>query len=308
MKVLFISSGKRGSVGEVVKNQGDSLAKEGIEVDYYIIKSGLWGYLSAIPNISRTFKKGNYNLAHAHYSFSGFAASLAGSSPLVVSLMGSDAYMSGFLRNAARLFYKYRWSSTIVKTRKMKELLRIDNAHVIPNGVDITKFRPIPKAESRIRIRFTMDKKLVVFLSDPKRPEKDFNLAQQSVRAMNDSNIELLPVFDVPSGEVPFYINAADVLLLTSKYEGSVNVIKEAMACNCPVVSTNVGDVKWVTGDTKDCFITSFEAEDIALKIKAALVPGRKTNGRQRIIELGLDSISVSNRIKVLYKDVISNQ
>lgn len=304
MRVLFISSGKSGSVGVVVKNQGESLKAVGVEIDYYIIKPGFLGYLAAIPKIRKTYKTGNYDLAHAHYSLSGFAVSLAGCSPLVVSLMGSDAYMSGFLPNAARLFHKYRWSSIIVKTQQMKELLGIDDAHVIPNGVDLGKFKPTSRAESKLRLRLTMDKKLIVFLSDPKRPEKNFNLAQKAVNAMNDSDVELLPVFDVPSRDIPIYMNAADVLLLTSKYEGSVNVVKEAMACNCPIVSTDVGDVKWVLGETEGCYITSFEPEDVADKIKAALFFRKRTNGRNRILDLGLDSETIAGRIIRVYEKV----
>src|SRR4030042_4531165 len=101
------------------------------------------------------------------------------------------------------------------------------------------------------------------------------------------------------------YLNAADVLLLTSFHEGSPNVIKEAMACNCPVVSTDVGDVRWVVGNTSGYYISSFDPGELAEKIKLAIVfreKHRQTNGRDRISELGLDSETVAKKIIDVYK------
>jgi glycosyltransferase involved in cell wall biosynthesis len=305
MKVLFVSSGKSGSVGEVVKNQGESLVKAGIEVDYFVIIPGLLGYIFAIPKIRKAFKRRNYNLIHAHYSLSAFAASIAGSFPLVVSLMGSDTYMSGFLRIAARFFYKNRWMVTIVKTIKMKEKLMMDNALVIPNGIDIERFKPIPKIDGRNHVGFPSDKKLILFISIPNRPEKNLELAEDALKAINNSDVVLKHIHNVPNEDMPFFYNAADALLLTSKWEGSVNVVKEAMACNCPIVTTDVGDVRWVLGETKGCYISSFEPEDVAEKVKRALAFGKRTDGRQRIINLGLDSETVASKIIAIYKDIV---
>lgn len=99
--------------------------------------------------------------------------------------------------------------------------------------------------------------------------------------------------------------NAADVVLLTSLWEGSPNAIKEAMACNCPVVSTDVGDVREVIGNTEGCYISSFEPRDVAKKIQMALDFSKRTNGKQSIIELGLDSKTVANKIINIYTKVI---
>jgi glycosyltransferase involved in cell wall biosynthesis len=104
---------------------------------------------------------------------------------------------------------------------------------------------------------------------------------------------------------VPRYLNEADVLAFSSFMEGSPNVIKEAMACNCPIVSTDVGDVRWVLGDTKGCYIASFDPADFAKKMELAIhfsqVVGR-TKGRQRIVALGLDMNTVAKRIMAVYK------
>jgi glycosyltransferase involved in cell wall biosynthesis len=104
-------------------------------------------------------------------------------------------------------------------------------------------------------------------------------------------------------------MNASDVLILSSLHEGSPNVIKEAMACNCPIVTTNVGDVKWVLDNTDGCYISSFDPKEYVEKIKLALEFSEKngrTKGRDRIIELGLDSVTIAKKIINVYQKVLS--
>ena len=306
LKVLFVSSGRKKQAGQIVLSQGGSLKEAGIAVDYLLAGPGPAGYISAITRIRKAWKTGEYQLVHAHYSLSAFAASLAGRFPLVISLMGSDVFMSGLVRMVIRILYRYRWDATIVKSQQMKDMLQLEKAEVVPNGVDIGLFRPVSRKEAREYIGLPLSVKLVLFGSSADRREKNAELARRAVAVLNDPDIELRYLSGIPHNEVPHYLNAADVLLLTSKWEGSPNVIKEAMACNCPVVSTDVGDVRWLTGGIKGCFITSLDAEDIAVKLRAALDSDARTDGRARIISLGLDSGSVAERIRSIYERVVS--
>lgn len=301
MKVLFISSGKSGDVGHVVKNQGESLARFGIEIEYFTIKSGFWGYIRSIPRIRRVMKQGGYDLAHAHYSFSAFAASLAGSNPIVVSLMGSDAFMPRLIQKIIKIFAERRWAATIVKTDEMKRILSMSAAYVIPNGVDTERFVPADKLGARQKLNLDPEKKIILFISVKNRPEKNLPLAQRAVELLGDGSIELLHISDVSNSVIPDYLNAADLLLLTSAREGGVNVIKEAMACNCPIVSTDVGDVRWVTMGTSGCLITGHDCDSVADNIRKVLALNERTNGRERIFELGLDSLSVADRVNKIY-------
>lgn len=307
MKVLFVSSSKGGDIGSVVCNQGGSLEKAGVKIDYFLINPGIKNYIACIPEIRRKFKKGGFDLIHAHYGFSGFAASLAGRFPIVVSLMGSDVYLSGISRFFIRIFSKYRWNATIAKSQRIRDMINNTGIHVIPNGVDLSIFKPIPCKIAREKINYLSEKKTIIFLASKNRTEKNFELAAKSVSLLRDINVSFTQISGIQKEMVPFYLNSADVLLLTSKWEGSPNIIKEAMACNCPIVATDVGDIKWIIGDTEGCYVTSFDPKEIAIKLGKALNCKTRITGRKRIIELGLDSQTISHKVINVYEEVLRN-
>ena len=305
MKVLFVSSGRSGDVGYVVRNQGESLIRYGVNIEYFTIMPGFIGYLKAIPRIRKKVRSKSFDIVHAHYSLSALAASMAGSFPMVVSLMGSDADQNFFLKWMTRIFSVMRWRATIVKTDEMKRKLKLKKAYVIPNGVDTDRFFPVGKEEARQRLQLAPGKKIVLFIAVKNRSEKNLPLAKEAVESLHDRTIDFLHLYDTPNAKIPLYLNSADLLLLTSSREGGVNVIKEAMACNCPIVSTDVGDVSWVTSGTEGCFITGKGHESIAENIKKAIEFRGRTNGRERIFELGLDSVSVARKIDEVYRAVM---
>ncbi len=188
----------------------------------------------------------------------------------------------------------------------MKDRLRLPSAEVIPNGVDIKLFSPEPQLKARERIGSDPSRRLILFGSSADRREKNPQLAEKAFALLNHPGAELMYLADVKHDEVPDRLNAADVLLLTSRWEGSPNVIKEAMACNCPVVTTDVGDVRWLSEGVKGCFITSSDPGDIAAGIRDALACGQRSEGRERIISLGLDAGTVAMKIKSVYERVIA--
>jgi len=110
----------------------------------------------------------------------------------------------------------------------------------------------------------------------------------------------LLVPYRVSSNKIPYYLNVADVLVHTSYYEGSPNIIKEAMACNLPIVCTDVGDVSEVIGNVEGCYITKFDSKNVATNINSALNFGKKTKGREKIKHLELSV--VARKIARVYK------
>ena len=299
MKVLFVCSGKNKNASPLIKNQGDSFAGFGISIDYFLITPGLKGYVSSIFKLKKKLRQENYQVVHAHYSLSGIVAALAGAKPLVVSLLGSDAYKSKALTQVTNFFNRYYWNTVIVKTHEMKKRLDYPKALIIPNGINTKRFKPISREIAKKEIQYHENEKMIVFVADPNRPEKNYALAEKAVRIANEKGklkLKLMPVYNVENEKIPFYINASHTLLLTSKREGGVNVIKEAMACNIPIVSTNVGDVYENTKDCEGCFVCDHDADELAEKLIVATELAY-SKGRDRIKALGLENEQVAKKI-----------
>ncbi len=316
MRILFVLSGnsretdpEAGTEEVPLKNpvhQGETLRELGHEVDFFFIRGrGLAGYLRNIPPIRKKIRKGGYDLVHAHYSLTAFAVSLAGRHRMVVSLAGSDVLGMPGLLPLTRFFCRYRWKKVIVKTEAMKERLRAGDVTVLPNGVDTGLFFPSDRSEARKQLDLP-DKRIVLFVADPSRAEKNFALAQEAVRLLGRDDTMLLAAHGIPHVRMPLYYNAADALLLTSLWEGSVNSVKEAMACNLAVVSTDVGDVRGNVSGLAGYHITSYDAAEIAGKLALVLDSSGKINARERLFDLGLDSASVAGRLIEIYKSVNS--
>ncbi len=305
MRVLFVASGNHGRISPVVKAQGDSLAKAGIEVDYFLIKGkGIRGYLGQILPLRKYWKNGNFDVVHAHFSFSSYVASLAQVKPLVVSLMGSDLKATPWNKKMIRFFSKvFRWREIIVKSRDMAADLPMD-VHVIPNGVDTELFVPMEKEMCRLRLGWKEGVKHVLFPANPARAEKDFPLAQEAVSLLGyDAQLHVFE--NVEHKDTVYYYNAADAVLLTSKWEGSPNVIKEALACNRPLVSTNVGDVRErIEGLEGCCVAESREPKEIMGLLQKALTFEGKTCGREKLIADGLDHLTIAKKLESIYKRV----
>ena len=304
MKVLFVGSGNHGKVSPILKSQGDSLASAGIEMDYFLIKGkGVKGYLQQIKPLKRYVENNRFDVIHAHYSMSAFVVSLAFLNPVVVSLMGSDVKSTWLYKILIRTFARvFSWKDIVVKSQDMYEDLKIRRAIVIPNGVNLELFKPLDKNSCRRSLGWDAEKKHVLFPANPSRPEKDFALAQKSISLL-DGNVEIHVFEQVEHQKTPLYFNASDMVLLTSKWEGSPNVIKEAMACGCPIVSVDVGDVRERIAGVSGCYVSETRnPEELVDLIKKAFDFEGKTTGREKIINDCLDNSQVAQKLIAIYE------
>jgi hypothetical protein len=172
--------------------------------------------------------------------------------------------------------------------------------------VDFERFYPVDKEEVRKKLGMNQEERTILFVGDPGRPEKNVKLARDAVALLRDDSCKLCVISGISHESLNWYYNAANVFLLTSFHEGSPNVIKEAMACNCPIVSTDVGDAREVIGNTKGCYITSFDPGDAAEKLKLALAFGQRTNGRDNIRHLEIAIIA--EKLMEIYQNLVSRE
>ena len=303
MKVLFVSSGNRG-ISPIVHNQGDSLVSQGEVVEYFpIIGKGFIGYLSNIRKLRQFLRENKFDIIHAHYSFSAFVASLALARPLVVSLMGSDVKSGVLFRLVIRLFaWLFSWKTIIVKSEDMKESLKIKNVIIIPNGVDLERFYPQNPKKCQEALGWRSGKKHILFPANITRKEKNYPLLSQAIKVLNHPDLDIHWFNNVPNEETPLWYNGADVVAMTSLWEGSPNAIKEAMACNRPIISTKVGNVERLFGHTEGCFLIDYSIYDCADKIREALSFKGELRSRERIIELGLSKDVVARHLISIYE------
>lgn len=313
MKVLFVSSGNaKDGISPIVKCQGASLICQDVQLEFFTIKGkGLQSYFRYIFVLRKYLKTNKFDIIHAHYSLSAYVASLAGAKPLIVSLMGSDVKSNKTIKFLIHFFnFLFKWKQVIVKSEDLKKGLRIKEAEVIPNGVDLDLFKPSEKCFSQDKLGWDSAKKHILFAANPNRPEKNFKLASEALALINNPHVEMHILENVIHNQIPIWMNASDVVLLTSLWEGSPNVIKEAMACNRPIVATNVGDISWLFGNEPGHFISSFKPDELSDKIKLALDYSgynKNTKGRDRIISFGLDSENVAKVIVGIYKKCVDN-
>lgn len=231
-----------------------------------------------------------YDVVHANYGLTAPAALAQRRRPVVLSLWGSDL-MGSYGRLSA--WCANRCDEVIVMSDQMATELDRD-AHVIPHGVDMETFSPSSQARARDELGWDQTARVVLFPYDPNRPIKDFARARSVVDRVAprlDHHVELRTVSGIDHEEVPRYMNAADVMLLTSRREGSPNTVKEALACDCPVVSTDVGDVSNYVDDltySGVCPTDDALVDRLVETLRAAPV----AEGREEITGLGLTAMA----------------
>ena len=259
-------------------------------------------YLWMYPKIMKNQLK-NYDLVHANYGLVAPFAIGQLHRPLVLSLWGSDLY--GSIEPIVQLCAKLA-DRVIVMNQGMQERLRTEST-VIPHGIDFDLFNPIHKAEARRELNWHSNKKHVLFPYPKSRELKNYSLARELVKEADkriDVPVRLQRVYGEPPDRMPVYMSGADVLLMTSKREGSPNSIKEALACNLPIVSTDVGDVSERVYGVSHSYICRDQKEMID-KLISVLEAGERTNGRSQSDEIRLDRMA--KRILNLYEETLSD-
>ena len=322
IKVLHVVGGypseKNPQEGIFIKNQIDSLINEGVVCDVFVLKGrGFLKYIKGIYSLKKYLKYKYYDIIHAHYMYCGWTARLATKKPVIVSFMGTDVFgrsnkkgkdvlYSKIIHNVLSNLLCSKIQFAIVKSKKLTEILKTINYKIIPNGIDLDKFKIINI--SKVDLKLNNSKKYILFSGTKKRTEKRYFLALKSVKELEkrQKNVKLITVNGLKQEEFIKYLNVVDSLLLTSQHEGSPNIVKEALACNLPVVSVAVGDVSERLEGVDNCYIVESNPKDIAEKLYEVIKSNsRSNNGRESISNLRIEN--VAKEIKLIYSNILLN-
>lgn len=315
-------------LSSLVRAQAASLTAMGEEVFFRGI-AGKWSVKSMLKNfkhLNKEIKRLKPNLVHAQYgSMIALIACMAKNNvPFIVSFMGSDLLgvpiggfkwrSRAFLAKWAGLFAAYRAETIIVKSRnllnELPEKLR-RKAIILPNGVDMEIFRPLPKNECRARLGWRDDEKIALFFASTGRAHnqviKNQKLAADAINILEKQNplVKLNIGANITRQEVVIMMNAADCFLLTSLHEGSPNVVKEAMACNLPLVSVPCGDVRERLENITAGGVYTYYPIDLAKGVSKVFEKGARSNGRKELIRQGLRSPDIALSLIGIYKKAL---
>ena len=182
-----------------------------------------------------------------------------------------------------------RADAVIVVSEQMKAYLPPSvAAHVIPSGIDFGLFRCLPRDEARLKLGLPLNERLVLFVGRPTQARKRFEISKRAVEILNRSlPSKLIVAWGVDHTEIPTYMNACDVLVFTSMQEGSPNVVKEALACNLPIVSVPVGDVALRIQGIEGCLLCADDSpETVAAALELVLRREQRIAGRDSVKNL----------------------
>ena len=325
MKTLIIASDKGDKFVPFIEEQIAALQQAGVEIIRYgVTGKGIAGYLRELPALRRMIRTERPDIVHAHYGLSGLLANLQRRVPVLTTYHGSDINKPSILRfskiamrlSAFNIFVSKRNVSIALSPNSLIAS-RLQNRYaLLPCGITIPK--PWSEMQNQLVEQLTLnqwvqgvwskDVKHVLFAGAFDNAVKDPELAKAAMNELEKLGVkaELIELKGYSRDQVNALMYTCHALLMTSKTEGSPQVIKEAMACGCPIVSVDVGDVAERVSGVEGCYVVrTREPKDIAEALQQAITFEGKTNGREKIIEMGLSNEQVAKRLIAIYEIII---
>ena len=314
------------AMGTFVEQQVLGLRRSGLDVDVMLVnrcERGMGSYFTMGPELRSRIEQFQPDVVHVMYGgvLAERVTRIVKDRPTVVSFCGSDLLgelLSGSMRTIiseygilASQIAARRAVGIVVKSRNLEEALPAtvsrSKVRIIPNGIDLERFRPLDQVDCRNKLGWGPDKFHILFPTNAGDPRKRLYLAQAAVGKANRSglNAEMHQLRGVLHEEVPIWLNASDVVLLTSLHEGSPNIIKEALACNVPVVSVDVGDVCERVSGIEGCYIAMPDPDDLGSKLGLVGARGGRIAGRERMQALSLEQTAIY--LGSFYCDVVES-
>jgi glycosyltransferase involved in cell wall biosynthesis len=308
--------------GSFVRDEAESLRRAGAVVDVYFVngRANKLNYFGMPFGFLARTRRTRYDVIHVHHSFCGLVATTQRRIPVVwtfhegeITGDTADALREQPIKRIAysRRMKRYvarRVDAVVVVSEHLRDPLRRPDALWLPSGIDWERFAPMDTADAQRRLGLAAGKRYVLFPAAPSRVEKRYDLARRAVETLKETwpetrDVELIALDDVPHEQVPLFMNASELVLLTSSFEASPVTIREALACNVPVVSTDVGDARVVLGGIAGCRIVAPDPATIADALRAVLAAPRRVQARDRMRVYSLDTVAAA--LLALYGRVI---
>ena len=299
--------------GIFVKEQVESLQKIGIDCDVFYCDGkgrGFKQYITYLPKLWWKSLFGGYDIIHCHHALSAVLLTMTGA-PLfkkcVLSYQNDPTNEWG--DKVFRVFNSLRFKRFIIKNPS--EYLKNPKFVYLPNGCNQDFFHPMDMMECRERLGWNKEKQYIIYMDSNKgvRTQKRKDRFDEVIALLNDKygwNVDEVVMRNVDRPLVPLYLNAANLHLISSDFEGSPNSVKECMCCNTPVVSTDVGNVKEMIGDIEGSYVTkSFEAEELAECCDKVLRSYLPFEGRDKFLAKGYGMVTVAEKLKKLYEEIL---
>jgi teichuronic acid biosynthesis glycosyltransferase TuaC len=319
LRILFVVPSRRGGcVMSFAYDEIESLVATGIESGIFVLETRLsmgrlWSQCRDLRSRVREFRP---DLVHVHFgTLVAFLTAMVCAVPFVVTFRGSDlnpSWRDGVVRNLIQKMLShvtaFRAAEIICVSEQLKSRLWwcAKKVSVIPSGVNIDRFQPTPQSVARKHVGWPLDGRVVIFNAGFSPGLKRLDLAEKSVELLRGrgSSVRLEVLRGkVPHEAMPHYMNAADCLLLTSDFEGSPTVIKEALACGLPIVSVDVGDVRERLEGVTPSQIVGRDPAEIARALESVLSSGVRSNGPSLVAELSDKKIAW--KIRSVYERIV---
>jgi teichuronic acid biosynthesis glycosyltransferase TuaC len=320
MRVLFVIPGEgQGNSMIFARREAESLAREGIEVECFYLRSRTSPrlLLNEFRRLRQRIRTFGAELVHAQYGTmtAAVAALAAGKLPLVITYRGGDlnrprsdararSILAHLLSQVAALFA----TRIVCVSRGLKQRLwwRGSRVSILPSGVDADRFRPEPRDQARDRLGWSLAEPVILFNAGGDAGNKRLDLAQRSAEVAREYvpalRLEVLDGGKDPKS-IPDYMNASDCLLIASDSEGSPTVLQEALACALPVVSVDVGDAVERLRGVSYSRIVPRDPKVMGRALAAIAGARERSNGPQAV--QGLTLRQSARSLERIYRDAL---